>query len=182
VRKWCGHPGFDWALIPDVIDGTEKENQVMISEWFKYSPVQIRDSVPVWHLHESIDWLKMMTRIYPRIAFGSSGEFADPGDEKWWERMSEAMDAICVNGVPPCKLHGLRMLNPTIFSQLPFSSADSTNVARNLGLDSRWDAAAYAPKSPHVRAMILADRIESHGSAATWQRTNGTQCNLELLG
>ena len=29
VGEWETHPGFDWALIPDVIDGTEDENDVM---------------------------------------------------------------------------------------------------------------------------------------------------------
>ena len=184
ARKWYGHPGFDWCLIPDVVDGTETDNQIMISEWSKHcGPINLmRDSVPVWHLHESFGRLKTLCNIYARVALGSSGAFSDPGSPEWWERISDAMDTICVNGIPPCKLHGLRMLNPTIFSQLPLSSADSTNVARNIGLDSKWDSGTYTPKSPTTRAMVLADRIESHGSAATWQRTKGTQCNFELIG
>ncbi len=182
VKKWANHPGFDWCLMPDDVDGGEQENDVMLSQWLLISPVPMHMNVPVWHVHESNDRLKRLCSIYHRVALGSSGEYSDPGNEKWWERISDAMDSICSNGIPAARLHGLRMLNPTIFSQLPLSSADSTNVARNIGLDSRWDAAAYTPRSPHVRAFILADRIESHCSAATWQRTNGTQCNLELIG
>jgi hypothetical protein len=97
--------------------------------------------------------------------------------------MSEMMDAICdVQGRPLTKLHGLRMLDPVIFSHLPLASADSCNVARNIGIDSRWNG-NYAPRSKSVRAMILIDRIESHASAATWNRESaGVQHNLELLG
>jgi hypothetical protein len=182
VRKWCGHPGFDWAIIPDVVDGGEKENDFALSDWLKVSPIPIFLSVPVWHMHESNERLFRLCRIYSRVALGSSGEFSEPGNDKWWQRMGDAMDAICSNGIPAARLHGLRMLNPTIFSQLPLSSADSTNVARNLGLDSKWESGVYTPKSAAVRALVLVDRIEAHASAATWQRTRGNQCNLELIG
>lgn len=182
VNHWRRHPGFDFALIPDVIDGTEDDNDRMIAAYRNVGGDLAHD-VPVWHLHESIARLQYLTRAYPRVALGSSGAFATIGNASWWERMGEAMDAICdADGRPPCKLHGLRMLNPTIFSQLPLSSADSTNVARNIGIDAAWDRAPYAPRSKSTRALILADRIEHHASAATWQRTNGTQMNLELIG
>lgn len=182
VEKWRGHPGFDWCLIPDSVDGGEQENDILISQWFNVAAVPLWESVPVWHLHEPTERLKRLCGIYPRVALGSSGAYSDPGSPLWWERMSEAFDFICTDGIPPARLHGLRMLNPTIFSQVPLSSADSTNVARNIGIDSRWDTAAYAPKSAAIRAAILIDRIESHCAAATWNRTNGTQCNLELIG
>lgn len=182
VRKWRGHPSFDWCIIPDSIDGDELENDGLISQWFNVASVPIHECVPVWHLHESNDRLKRLCRLYPRVALGSSGAYSDPGGSLWWERIANALDDICVDGIPMSKLHGLRMLNPTIFSQIPLSSADSTNVARNMGLDSKWDTAAYAPRSPSVRAAILVDRIESHCSAARWQHTVGIQNNLELIG
>lgn len=179
VEKWRKHPAFDWCLIPDVIDGDAWENDQLIAKW----PLPKSDSVPVWHLHESVERLRTLCLNWPRVALGSSGAYSEPGDEMWWERMSHCLTEICdEKGRPPCKLHGLRMLNPTIFSQLPLASADSTSVARNIGLDGRWDTAAYTPRSQSVRALILADRIETHASAATWQNTNGTQCNFELIG
>lgn len=180
VRQWERHPGFDWCVIPDVVDGTVEENDRMLARWFQ---VGMRHGVPVWHMHEPLDRLRYLCHAYQRVALGSSGQYATVGDTAWWQRMSEAMDAICDDaGRPPCKLHGLRMLNPTVFSQLPLASADSTNVARNIGIDSKWDRAAYAPKSKSVRALILADRIERHASAATWQRTRGVTMNMELFG
>lgn len=179
VEKWRKHPGFDWALIPDVIDGDAWENDQLIAKW----PLPKSESVPVWHLHETVERLRTLCHNWPRVALGSSGAFSDPGSPEWWDRMSHCMSEICdEQGRPPTKLHGLRMLNPTIFSQIPLASADSTNVARNIGLDSRWDTAAYTPRSQGVRALILADRIEAHCSAATWQKTNGTQHNFELIG
>src|SRR6478752_3705119 len=44
--EWHRHPGFDWALIPDVIDGNEADNDALLADWPRY----IR-GVPVWHLH-----------------------------------------------------------------------------------------------------------------------------------
>lgn len=182
ARRWSYHPGFDWALIPDSVDGGEEENDDLIYRW-KSTGMPQALSVPVWHLHEPVARLAGLCSEFPRVALGSSGRFSEPGTLEWWGRMSEALNAVCDDqGRPPAKLHGLRMLNPTIFSQLPLSSADSTAVARNIGLDSKWDQAPYAPRSSAVRALILADRIETHASAATWQRTSGVQCNFELIG
>ncbi|BFI50501.1 hypothetical protein KD2_29440 [Yersinia pseudotuberculosis] len=70
------------------------------------------------------------------------------------------------HGQPHTKLHGLRMLNPTIFTRLPLASADSTNVARNIGIDSAWKG-TYSPRSKETRTSILVERIESFNSAGT---------------
>lgn len=181
VKQWEHHPGFDWCLIPDVIDGDEQANDVMFAK-FREAGGDLLNSVPVWHLHGSLDRLVRLGHTFRRVALGSSGTYSDPGTKEWWQRMGEAMDALCgADGVPPCKLHGLRMLDPTIFSQLPLASADSCNVARNIGIDSAWDRAPYAPKSKMTRALILADRIEHHASASRWVRTFGHQHNMELF-
>ncbi|ELY3796825.1 hypothetical protein SMX68_004106 [Cronobacter sakazakii] len=55
------------------------------------------------------------------------------------------------------------MLNPLIFTKLPLASADSTNVARNIGIDKAWSG-AYAPASKETRAAVLVERIESFNS------------------
>ncbi|HGK5894867.1 TPA: hypothetical protein ACJ3DT_005987, partial [Pseudomonas aeruginosa] len=52
VDDWRRHPGFDWALIPDVIDGDEADNDRLLEQWPEHLP-----GVPVWHLHESIERL-----------------------------------------------------------------------------------------------------------------------------
>ena len=71
--------------------------------------------------------------------------------------------------IPICKLHGLRLLNPAIFSVLPLEGADSTNVARNIGIDSAWRG-TYQPASKEMRALILVERIEQMNGACRWVR------------
>lgn len=165
VDDWIRHPGFDWALIPDVIDGSEAANDALLGDW----PFGVTFGVPVWHLHESITRLRRLTAHWPRVAFGSSGRYSTPGSGAWWERMGEAMRAICdPSGVPPCKLHGLRMLNPAIFTRLPLASADSTNVARNIGIDKAWKG-TYTPPTKAARGVIIASRIEAAQSAEVWR-------------
>lgn len=58
------------------------------------------------------------------------------------------------------------MLNPAIFTLLPFSSADSTNAAVNGGSISRFGQ--YTPPTASQRASVIADRIEANNSAPTW--------------
>lgn len=159
VDQWRRHPGFDWAIIPDVIDGSEQENDELLAEW----PYEF-DGVPVWHFHESLERLERLVVAYPRVALGSSGDWPNPGTRNWWHRMAEVMDVACDDqGRPRCKLHGLRMLDPAIFHRLPLASADSTNVARNTSREADRHSV-----SPRLGSLIIADRIEAHQSAAIW--------------
>jgi len=179
ASKWIRHPCVEWAVIPDVIDGDEAQNDALVEAWEMPAAV----SVPVFHMHEDIDRLVRLAERFPRVALGSSGAYATVGTAQWWERMADMMDAICdAEGRPLVKLHGLRMLDPGVFSKLPLSSADSTNVARNVGIDSAWRQ-SYAPDSRATRALILMERIEKHASAAYWDRA-GIQAyqNMRLFG
>jgi hypothetical protein len=181
VQQWAQHPSFDWALIPDVIDGSEEQNDHLISVVERQIPWPIH-WVPVWHLHESLTRLETLVKGWPRIALGSSGEYADPGAKIWWHRISEAMEVCCdKQGRPKTRLHGLRMMDPTIFSHIPFASVDSTSVARNSGMDVKWTG-RYPPLSEETRALVLVDRIEHHASSARWSGSMGVQKNLELVG
>lgn len=179
ASKWLKHPCVEWCVIPDRIDGNEADNDALLRDWGLPRAL----SVPVYHMHESIDRLCRLAADYPRVALGSSGEFKDVGTHDWWLRMADMMDAICDDeGRPLVKLHGLRMLDPGVFSKLPLSSADSTNVARNVGIDSAWRQ-AYAPKSNATRALILMERIELHAAAAYWDRAAiGAYHNNQLFG
>jgi len=177
AEKWLKHPGCDWALAPDVIDGNEADNDALLTD------CRAPEYVPVWHLHESLDRLDRLVSSWPRVAFGSSGQYAEVSSPAWWQRMAEALDVVCDDdGLPLCKLHGLRMLDSVVFAHVPFASADSTNVARNIGCDSRWSG-PYVPSSNHARALVMIDRIESHASARSWNReTAGVGWNRDLLG
>ncbi|MHC5537412.1 hypothetical protein ACYOEI_04160 [Singulisphaera rosea] len=61
------------------------------------------------------------------------------------------------------------MLDPKIFSRFPFASADSTNIARNIGIDGKWRG-TYTPPNMECRAQVMRERIESHQAAARWDR------------
>lgn len=184
VKKWHRHPGFDWYVMPDVIEGDHHANIKMRASWFNLVDSDIwKKGVPVWHLHEPLEVLADLCRAYPRVAFGSSGNFAQVGSKSWWGRMAEAMNVCCdEEGRPKVKLHGLRMLDPTIFSHFPFSSADSTNVGRNSGLDGRWKGPYVECLSVKARAAVLIERIEAHASASRWAKTEHGYKNLELFG
>lgn len=162
VEKIMFTPSFDWAVIPDVIDGDESQNDELLAEW------PFTDyGVPVWHLHESVDRLYRLATAYPRVALGSSGVWSTIGSPSWWRRMDEALTEICTNGQPCTKLHGLRMLDPEIFSRLPLASADSTNIARNVGMDGAWRG-TYTPPNKDARAQVMRQRIESVNGATEW--------------
>jgi hypothetical protein len=162
--EWHRHPGFAWALIPDIIDGSEADNDALIADWPRHIP-----GVPVWHLHESLDRLCHLAHEWPRVALGSSGAWRTPGSATWWARMTEAMHVVCdAFGRPVTKLHGLRMLNPKVFSRLPLASADSVNAGMNSGATKRFGV--YVPATAAQRAAVIADRIESHNAASVWVR------------
>ena len=165
VEECNQHPGFDWAIIPDVIDGTEDDNDRLLDEWREDCCSE--HGLPVWHLHESLERLERLIARFDRVAFGSSGEWPTPGVPKWWDRMAEAMEVACdSDGKPLARLHGLRMLDPAIFHQLPLASADSTNAVRNSSGYSRFGM--YVPPNASTRMAIIAERIEAHQSAAVW--------------
>jgi hypothetical protein len=166
--EWAGQcrllPACDWAVIPDVIDGSESDNDALLAEW----DLPRWYGVPVWHMHESLDRLERLANTWPRIAFGSSGEFASIGTAAWWGQMARAMRVVCDDdGRPLCKLHGLRMLDPDIFTRLPFSSADSTNIGRNIGIDQAWRG-TYTPPTKEARALAMRLRIEAQAAPTRW--------------
>lgn len=174
VQDW--HPYYEWAarcqripccdfaVIPDVIDGTEADNDALLNEW----PLPRWFGAPVWHMHESLERLDRLVTDWPRVCLGSSGAFATIGTRQWWQRIGQAMRVICNDdGQPKAKLHGLRMLNPAIFSRLPLASADSTNIGRNIGIDSAWKG-TYLPATKEARAEVMRGRIESMNAPPTW--------------
>jgi hypothetical protein len=164
VDRWIRHPGCDFAIVPDRIDGTENENDELLEEW----PFSRSCGCAVWHMHETLSRLRRLTKSWPRVAIGSSGAYASPGNTEWWLRMSKAMRTCCdKQGRPLARLHGLRMLNPDIFSRLPLTSADSTNIARNVQLDNKW-IGPYTPRSKSVRGLVLVDRVESQNARPDW--------------
>jgi hypothetical protein len=150
---WLSHPACDWAIIPDVIGGTEAENDELVAAW----PHGRHTGVPVWHLNESIERLEHLAHYWPRVALGSAAEFDVRRPAACLARLEAALPAITgPDGRPTVKLHGLRMLNPAITTVVPLASADSTNVAR---LDVAWRG-TYPPATREARVDVLIERIE----------------------
>src|SRR5205085_6275213 len=107
---------------------------------------------------------------WPRVCIGSSGDYRTVGDDLWWRRMTQVMHAATDSrGYPLAKFHGLRMLNPKVFTRLPLASADSTNIGRNIGIDSKWKG-TYTPPTKEARARVMRQRIEAHNATSRWVR------------
>lgn len=158
-------PSCDFAVIPDVIDGSESDNDRLVGRW-PFGPF----GAPVWHLHEGITRLVALARTWPRVCLGSSGQYAEIGTDAWWHRMADAFDAITdADGYPVCKVHGLRMLAPVVVEAFPFASADSTNIGQNIGLDGKWNG-AYSPANKATRALVMRGRIEAFNAPQRWNR------------
>ncbi|WP_270818384.1 hypothetical protein [Aeromonas sp. Y318-3] len=161
VRRWMNHPRFDFAIIPDVIDGGESGNDALLEAWPLGSV-----GVPVWHMNESDERFIRLCRNYDRVAIGSCGEYDVKHPKKCVAKLKDVIrHVVTEDGFPIAKLHMLRGLNKSVFQHLPFASADSTNVARNIGLDSAWKG-TYQPQSKETRASILVERVESCVSAS----------------
>jgi hypothetical protein len=173
VEEWRRHPGFDWAIIPDVIEGDEAANDALLAAW----PFAKTAGLPVWHFHESLERLARLAGEWQRVALGSSGQYATVGTPRWWGRMQRIMETICEGGKPKVKLHGLRMLRPAICRYLPLASADSAGVSRSIGT-TNWGG-CYRQASDTVKAQVLVESYESAQAAAVWA---GIPSQEELFG
>ncbi len=119
-----GHP--HWAVIPDVIDGTECEQRALLESW----PFSSQLGAPVWHLGLSIDYLLEIADTWPRFCFGSTKQYWQVGSESWERRCDEAFNALAKRHPKMPWVHILRGL-ALCGDRWPFASADSVNVARN---------------------------------------------------
>lgn len=123
------HERLKFFVIPDVVDGGEDDNDKLIREL----PSMFRaKAVPVWHLHESLDRLVALCEEWPRVCFGSSGQYATIRTAAWHRRMNEAFTEIYIKRQFKTKIHGLRMLDGRIVGNYPLATADSTNLACNV--------------------------------------------------
>lgn len=130
--QWLGlyyfHPKVKMFMIPDVITGTEAENNALIHS----VPNMFRSkAVPVWHLDESLCKLDWLCGEYARVAFGSSGEYATIRAAAWHRRMYQAFNLMAQKG-HNTPIHGLRMLDGRVLGNYPLTTADSTNLACNV--------------------------------------------------
>lgn len=124
--QWCEEhlAAPHWAVIPDVIGGTEEEQRENLKDW----PFPDHLSAPVWHLHLSLDYLSWLADRFPKVCLGSSGEYWQIGTRKWEQRMDEVFDLLSKQRFMPW-IHGMRMLGQS-GNRWPLASADSAHIAR----------------------------------------------------
>ncbi len=131
-------------VIPDVVEGGEEDNDALIAQM----PSAFRaKATPVWHLHESLERLVSLCEDWPRVCFGSSGEYAQIRTARWHKRMASAFERIYLQHSFKTKIHGLRMLDGRVMGNYPLHSADSTNLASNVP--------KYLVKYPELTKAVL---------------------------
>lgn len=142
AEEWLDCP-TTWGVIPDIIDGNESDNEELV----RSCRLSKNKMAPVWHLHESLDYLERLVSEWPMICFGSSGEYAQVGSERWHRRVSGAFDHIWRHRPKVHMLRGMKCCK----MPYPFYSVDSTDVARN------HHAAKHGPD----RAQLMAGSWDS---------------------
>jgi hypothetical protein len=139
--RWLDCP-TTWAIIPDIIDGTEADQDRLIGQW----PHCEERGAPVWHLHESIDRLLDLLNCWPRVCFGSSRHYSEVLSPGWQRRVDQAWNEIVKRHRRVPWVHMLRGMQ-LVKREWPFASVDSTDVARNHNrpqnepedMARRWD-------------------------------------------
>lgn len=115
-----------WAIVPDVIDGTEEQQRELAAAW----PFGPQLGAPVWHIGLSTDYLLRLADEWPRLCFGSTAQFWQVGSEAWERRADEAFNTLAKRHRRLPWVHMLRGM-ATCGKRWPFASVDSVNVARN---------------------------------------------------
>ena len=144
VEPWLsGHP-TTWAVIPDVIDGTEAEQLALIAQW----PFGYRGA-PVWHMGESLDHLYRLADEWPFFCMGSAARYRQPLSLAWRKRMDDAWNGLARRHRHRQRLPAVHMLRglQLVRHRWPFASVDSTNIAQNhhrpqntvAGMISQWE-------------------------------------------
>jgi len=170
VDYWCRYV-TTWAVIPDVIDGTEKENDYLLCEWYARIG-HLRQAAPVWHLHESFDRLLRLYIGYDRICFGSSGKYSQVGAEDWMERVSEAFDVLQSRLDLAVPIHVLRGMQ-TVKMLFPFASVDSSDIARHHN----------EVREKYGRSAVdMANRWDMQQCLPTWEMQSNAGKQLKLWG
>lgn len=148
------------AVLPDVIDGAVEDNWRLVLA----SRLERRRAMPIWHLHEPLEYLAHMIEAgFSFVGFGSSGEYASGQGPEWSARIEAALALVDDmtapgNAAGRVRPHVHMMRCQAALDRFPFNSADSTNVAVNHN--------RYAATHNGHRARFLADRIRDRVIAA----------------
>lgn len=157
------------AVMPDIIGGSVDENWQLAMDFMCSEGVDRWRIMPVWHMHEPLDYLRHMATEFQFLAIGSSGQYAKVGTHGWHKRMRQALRALdratLRQGERRPWVHLMRA--QSMMHLYAVDSCDSCNVAVNHG---RW--AKKNPGPDHIARMaapILERVAEScDGSERRW--------------
>jgi len=123
------------AVIPDVIEGSERENLLEISWAIREELADFPErTMSIWHLNESLEFLETQARLMNFVGFGSCAEFdVQTKRADYLARIrdaSQVLDQVEADHNRRPWIHLMRGLG--VLSELTrFESADSTNIAVN---------------------------------------------------
>jgi len=161
AEPWLAYP-TTWAVLPDVIDGSEEENDELVERWR-----DLGSTIPVWHLHESLERLQRLVEEFGMVCFGSSGAYALIGTYHWHRRVEQAFDALADEEGRVPWVHMLRGMSVIPDRLYPFASVDSTDIGRNHARE-------------HNTARALAERWDGIQAPALWQPSH-RQLEMEVI-
>lgn len=156
AEPWLDTP-TTWAVLPDSIEGGEEDNDALLREW-----KSVRNGVPVWHLHESLERLSRIVDEFGRVCFGSSGTYSVVGSDAWHQRVTLAFNVLVDDFGRVPWVHMLRGMS-LVEDVYPFASLDSTDIGRNhnrqqntpLGMANRWDGLQCPSRWSRVEQLTL---------------------------
>ena len=180
IEGWSRHPGFDFYLMPF---SSDPKNPSLRKQWENYCSAEILiKGVPVFNINHPTEELDAILAAKPQKIALTSDPFQPPrGSSAWWTAISKVMvKLVDEKGRPISQIHGVDMLDPTIFSHVPLASADSnpdsqTAVKNSTDRSKPWSLSSRSEK------IILMDRIEKHASASFWKDWSQNK-NYHLLG
>lgn len=157
AERWLDYP-TTWAVVPDVIEGDEGDNDLLIAKWPRSL---FSRSAPVWHMHEPLERLQRLCVSWEKVCIGSSAQYAELGSSGWHRRMEAAMNTVCKDATP--WLHMLRGM-AMVDAGYPFASVDSTDIAQNHNrpqntaaqMAARWDGKQAVARWVEREQMELA--------------------------
>lgn len=149
-----------WFMIPDVIMGTEEDNDRQIAR----CPTFLRDkAAPVWHTTESIERLVRLCQEWDLVCIGACGPHHTILSDACQRRLEEAFTEIYVKRDLKVKIHGLRMTDNKVVARFPFYSADSTKVVQCEKYTEKYQPEI---KGRAARTVIFKRTMESTKSPA----------------
>jgi hypothetical protein len=167
------------AVVPDVIEGSERENIFEISWALREGLADYPErTMSIWHLNESLEFLETQARLMNFVGFGSCAEFDVQRKRADYlariREASEVLDQVERDYNRRPWIHLMRGLG--IFGELTrFESADSTNIAVN---HSRYKSEHGDDRAAFLKRRIQ-DQVDAGVETATIETVTSSITNFD---